>query len=118
MFEDRWHREDVFNTDSNWIPGTYPAIRRHGADHLYRHNTFWLTNVKYMRLRNLELGYRLSPTALDKIGLTALRIYASGTNLFSFDNVKEFGIDPEIGSANGLVYPQQRLFTFGFNITL
>lgn len=119
MFEDRWHREDLYNADSEWIPGHYPAIRRFGADHLYnRKNTFWLTNVKYMRLRNLELGYRLSPTALDKIGITALRIYANGTNLFSFDNVKEFGIDPEIGAANGLVYPQQRLFNFGFSLTL
>jgi len=118
MLEDRWHRADLYNSDSEWVPGTYPAIRRHGADHLYRHNTFWLTNVKYMRLRNLELGYRLSPSALEKIGLTALRVYASGTNLFSFDNVKEFGIDPEIGSANGLVYPQQRMFNFGFSITL
>ncbi len=119
MFEDRWHREDLYNSDSEWIPGHYPAIRRFGADHLYnRKNTFWLTNVKYMRLRNLELGYRLSPSALDKIGITALRIYANGTNLFSFDNVKEFGIDPEIGAANGLVYPQQRLFNFGFSITL
>lgn len=119
MFEDRWHREDLFNADSEWIPGHYPAIRRFGADHLYnRKNTFWLTNVKYMRLRNLEIGYRLSPTALDKIGITALRIYANGTNLFSFDNVKAFGIDPEIGAANGLVYPQQRLFNFGFSITL
>ena len=118
MFEDRWHHEDLYNPDSEWVAGTYPAIRRFGADHLYRHNTFWLTNVKYMRLRNLELGYRLQPAALDKIGITALRVYASGTNLFSFDNVKEFGIDPEIGAANGLVYPQQRLFNFGFSITL
>ena len=118
MFEDRWHHEDLYNSDSEWVAGTYPAIRRFGADHLYRHNTFWLTNVKYMRLRNLELGYRLQPAALDKIGITNLRIYASGTNLFSFDNVKEFGIDPEIGAANGLVYPQQRLFNFGFSITL
>lgn len=119
MFEDRWHREDLYNADSEWIPGHYPAIRRFGADHLYnRKNTFWLTNVKYMRLRNLEVGYRLSPATLDKIGITALRIYANGTNLFSFDNVKEFGIDPEIGAANGLVYPQQRLFNFGFSITL
>jgi len=118
MFEDRWHREDLFNTDSEWVPGTYPAIRRFGADHLYRHNTFWLTNVKYLRLRNLELGYRLPATALEKIGVSAVRVYASGTNLFSIDNVKDFGIDPEIGSANGLVYPQQRLFNFGFSITL
>ena len=118
MFEDRWHREDLYNADSDWVPGTYPAIRRIGADHLYKHNTFWLTNVKYLRLRNLEFGYRLSPSALEKIGITALRVYANGTNLFSFDNVKDFGIDPEIGEANGLVYPQQRLFNFGFSITL
>ncbi|UZD23977.1 TonB-dependent receptor [Algoriphagus halophytocola] len=118
MFEDRWHREDLYNSDSDWVPGTYPAIRRFGADHLYRHNTFWLTNVKYMRLRNLELGYRLPGPVLEKIGISTLRVYASGTNLFSFDNVKDFGIDPEIGAGNGLVYPQQRLFTFGFNITL
>lgn len=119
MFEDRWHREDLYNSDSEWAPGHYPAIRRFGADHLYnRKNTFWLTNVNYMRLRNLELGYRLSPATLDKVGLTALRVYVSGTNLFSFDNVKDFGIDPEIGAANGLVYPQQRLLTIGFSVTL
>lgn len=118
MFEDRWHRADLYNSDSEWIPGHYPAIRRFGADHLYRHNTFWLTNVKYMRLRNLELGYRLSPAALEKIGLQSLRVYFNGTNLFSFDNVDDFGIDPEITSANGLVYPQQRMFNFGFSVTL
>lgn len=119
MFEDRWHKEDLYNADSEWIPGHYPAIRRGGADHLYnRKNTFWLTNVKYIRLRNLELGYRLSRTTLDKIGITALRVYANGTNLFSLDNVKEFGVDPEIGAANGLVYPQQRLINFGFSLTL
>jgi TonB-linked SusC/RagA family outer membrane protein len=118
MFEDRWHREDLYNSDSPWVPGHYPAIRRFGADHLYRHNTFWLTNVKYVRLRNLEIGYRMSPAVLEKIGVRTLRVYANGTNLFSLDNVKDFGIDPEITSANGLVYPQQRMFNFGFSITL
>src|SRR5690606_20932750 len=109
MFEDRWHREDLYNPDSPWVPGHYPAIRRFGADHLYNHNTFWLTNVKYVRLRNLEIGYRMSPAVLEKIGVRTLRVYANGTNLFSLDNVKDFGIDPEITSANGLVYPQQRM---------
>ncbi|AWW30246.1 SusC/RagA family TonB-linked outer membrane protein [Echinicola strongylocentroti] len=117
MFEDRWHREDLFNADSEWVPGTYPAIRRAGADHLYRHSNFWLTNVRYLRLRNLELGYRVPKAFLEKYGIGSLRVYANGTNLVSFDNVKSFGIDPEIGSANGLVYPQQRLFNFGFNLT-
>ncbi|MDN3668520.1 TonB-dependent receptor [Echinicola jeungdonensis] len=118
MFADRWHREDLYNPDSEWVAGTYPAIRRFGADHLYRHNDFWLTNVKYLRLRNLEIGYRVPSSFLDKYGINALRVYANGTNLFSIDNTKEFGVDPEIGSANGLVYPQQRLFNFGFSLTL
>ncbi|GAB3659356.1 TonB-dependent receptor [Echinicola sediminis] len=117
MFEDRWHREDLYNADSEWVSGTYPAIRRFGAGHLYNHNDFWLTNVRYVRLRNLEIGYRVPSSVLERYGLSALRLYANGTNLFSIDNVKEFGVDPEIGSPNGLVYPQQRLFNFGFSLT-
>ena len=117
MFEDRWHRADLYNADSEWVPGTYPAIRRFGAGHLYNHNDFWLTNVKYVRLRNLEIGYRVPASFLERYGLSALRLYANGTNLFSLDNTKEFGVDPEIGSPNGLVYPQQRLFNFGFSLT-
>lgn len=117
MLEDRWHREDLFNPDSEWVEGTYPAIRRAGADHLYRHSDFWLTNVRYLRLRNLEIGYQVPKAFLEKYGLGNVRVYANGTNLFSIDNTKEFGIDPEIGSANGLVYPQQRLFNLGFSLT-
>jgi hypothetical protein len=32
--------------------------------------------------------------------------------------VKQFEIDPEISSNNGLVYPQQKLYTLGFNLSL
>jgi hypothetical protein len=31
--------------------------------------------------------------------------------------VRDLEIDPEISSANGLVYPQARLYNFGFNVT-
>jgi hypothetical protein len=51
------------------------------------------------------------------MGLSALRVYVNGTNLFSLDNVKQFEIDPEISAVNGLVYPQQRLYNFGFNVS-
>jgi hypothetical protein len=33
------------------------------------------------------------------------------------DNVKDLEIDPEITSTGGLVYPQQKLLTFGFNVS-
>ena len=54
---------------------------------------------------------------IKKAGLSRFRIYINGTNLISFDNVKEYQIDPEISSSGGLVYPQQRLVNFGFNLT-
>jgi TonB-linked SusC/RagA family outer membrane protein len=118
MLEDRWHREDPFNADSRWVGGTYPAIRKDNSSHVnYRRSDFWITNVRYIRLRNLELGYNLPPSLIGKVGMSAMRLYVNGTNLFSIDNVKEFGIDPEISSGNGLVYPQQRLYNVGFNLT-
>ncbi|SDF16299.1 TonB-linked outer membrane protein, SusC/RagA family [Dyadobacter soli] len=118
MLEDRWHREDPFDPNSKWIPGTYPAIRKDNTSHVnFRKSDYWITNVRYIRLRNIELGYSFDPKITKKIGLSALRIYVNASNLFSIDNVKKYEIDPEISSGNALVYPQQRLFNAGFNLT-
>ncbi len=119
MFEDRWHREDPFNPDSRWIPGTYPAVRKDNPSHVnFRKSDFWLTNVSYIRLRNLELAYNIPSNVLKKLKLSGLRVYINGTNLLTFDNVKQFGIDPEISSNGALVYPQQKLVNAGFSLNL
>jgi TonB-linked SusC/RagA family outer membrane protein len=119
MLNDVWHKADVFDNNSQWVPGTYPAIRNNNNQlSIYNRNDFWLTNVRYFRLRNLELSYQVPTTLLKKAGITSLRLYVAGSNLLSFDNVKQFQIDPEISSGNGLVYPQQKIYTFGFNLTL
>ncbi len=119
MFTDRWHREDPYDPNSRWISGTYPAIRKDNTTHVnYQTNDFWITNVRYIRLRNLELAYNFPKTWLKRWSINGLRVYVNGTNLFSLDNVKEYEIDPEISSTNGLVYPQQRLYNFGFNLSL
>lgn len=118
MLTDRWHREDPYNPSSKWISGKYPAIRKDNTTHVnYQVNNFWITNVHYIRLKNLELGYNFTKEMVRKMGLSALRVYVNGTNLFSLDNVKEFEIDPEISATNGLAYPQQRLYNFGFNVS-
>lgn len=119
MFEDRWHREDPFNPDSRWIPGTYPAVRKDNPSHVnFRKSDFWLTNVSYIRLRNLELAYNIPTEVLKKLKISGLRVYVNGTNLLTFDNVKQFGIDPEISSNGALVYPQQKLVNAGFSLNL
>ncbi|MXV50995.1 SusC/RagA family TonB-linked outer membrane protein [Pedobacter sp. HMF7647] len=126
MLNDRWHQADPYNPASEWIPGTYPALRKDNTGlSIFRspldgndRNDFWTTNIRYFRLKNLELGYSFPKKLISKVHITALRVYANGSNLFSFDNVKDYQIDPEIASTNGLVYPQQKIYTFGFNLTL
>jgi TonB-linked SusC/RagA family outer membrane protein len=120
MLRDRWHRADPYDPFSEWIPGTYPATRLNnsGTHSVYRRNDFWVTNVRYLRCRNMELGYSFPDRWVKKAGLTRFRMYVNASNLFSLDNVKEFEIDPEIQNTNGLIYPQQRLFLVGFNLTL
>ena len=126
MLTDRWHRADVFDPSSAWIPGTYPALRKDNTNLSIftsplsgnNRNDFWTTNINYFRLKNLELGYSFPKKLLNKVDITALRLYVNGTNLFSFDNVKEYEIDPEISAGNGLIYPQQKIYTLGINLTL
>ena len=117
--DDHWHRVDPYDPQSEWVAGTYPAFRKDVNNHNnFRKSSFWLTNVRYFRLRNLELAYALPTEWIERVGLKNVRVYVNGTNLFSIDNVKDFGIDPEISSENGLIYPQQKLYNFGINVSL
>src|SRR5690606_3920126 len=69
LYEDSWHREDPFNVDSPWIEGKYPPLRWNDGGHSnYRTSNRWLTNMVYLRLRTLELGYSLPPALLERIG--------------------------------------------------
>lgn len=117
LLEDRWHREDPYDPNSVWIGGYYPAIRKGESGPNGRHSDFWLHNVKYLRIRNIEIGYSLPSSWIKKIHAQRLRIYANGSNLFSFDNVSQFEIDPEISANAAVVYPQQRTYLLGFNLT-
>lgn len=117
FFEDRWHRADPYDPNSAWIPGKYPAIRRGNTHINYQLSDFWLTNITYVRVRNIELGYQIPKNIISRFGMSTLRVYANATNLFTIDNMKKFELDPEITSGGGLVYPQQKLITFGFNVS-
>ncbi len=118
FYDDRWHRENPFDLNSQWIPGKYPALRFNDGGHSnYNANsTFWLINVHYLRCRTLELGYSLPKQWLDKVKLQKARFYINANNLFSLDNVHNLGIDAEIADDNGLTYPQSKYLNIGFDI--
>jgi hypothetical protein len=88
----------------------------------------WLFNGDYMRLKNLTVTYNIPPRSLDKLGISTARVFVTGTNLLTF--TKYPGADPEVArdhddprdrnmSANVsfLTPPQERVFTFGLNVS-
>jgi TonB-linked SusC/RagA family outer membrane protein len=119
IFEDRWHRADLYDVNSAWIPGKYPALRFNQGGHSNnnRSSTFWAHNVKYLRARTLQLGYSLSEDLLRRVHIKKARFYINAYNLFSFDNLGQYGLDPEVADDNGLQFPQMKNINFGANLT-
>ena len=117
LLEDRWHRADPYNPNSEWISGYYPAIRYNTSSNNGKTSDFWIHDVHFLRLKNAELGYSLPKKILEKVSITKARFFVSASNLFSIDNVSKYGIDPEIQASGGAVYPQQRTIMLGFNVT-
>lgn len=77
---------------------------------------FWLKDAWFLRVKNIEVAYNLKKEWAHKCKLENVRIYASGSNLFTFDSIKLF--DPECADTNGMYYPQQRTYNFGITVTL
>lgn len=78
-------------------------------------STWFMRDGSFIRLKSLELGYTLPKDLTEKIKISALRFYASGTNLLTISNFKLW--DPEM-AGNGLGYPIQKVFNLGFQVTL
>lgn len=89
-------------------------------------STRFLESGSYLRLKNIQLGYKLGKNALSKIGLSSVRVFVSGQNLLTF--TKYTGLDPEqyINSNNagdgvravGIdwgTYPSARVVTVGLS---
>jgi len=74
-------------------------------------NTYWLRSNNYIRLKNVELGYTLPTTLVEKVGLNSVRVYANGLNLATLDKIKIW--DPESTNSSGQYYPQARVINFG-----
>jgi TonB-linked SusC/RagA family outer membrane protein len=119
IFEDRWHHENIYDVNSPWIPGKYPALRfnQGGHSNYNKTSTYWAHNVKYLRARTLELGYSIPAVLLRRVKIEKARFYVNAYNLFSIDNVHQYSIDPEINDDNGLQFPQNKFLNVGVNLS-
>lgn len=88
-----------------------------------RFSSRFVEDASYLRLKNITLGYSLNRAILDKLKLKKLRIYASGTNVWTLTNYS--GADPEVNSLDGsttaqgldlYTFPQVQTILFGLNL--
>ena len=71
----------------------------------------------YLRLKNLQLIYTLSPKLCKTVNISQGNIYFSATNLLTFSNLNKWDLDPEIDSGRGTYTPITRMLTLGVNYT-
>jgi TonB-linked SusC/RagA family outer membrane protein len=84
----------------------------------------YLEDGSFLRLKTLTFGYTFPSAVARKIGMNKLRIYAQGTNVFTFTNYG--GLDPEVSSQSNnqntagydwATVPQPRTFQVGASVT-
>ncbi|MDQ3394828.1 MAG: TonB-dependent receptor [Bacteroidota bacterium] len=107
IYENRWTLD---NPSSE-----HPRISDRGNQYFSSNNTYWLRSTDYIRLKNFELGYTIPAGIVERIGISHLRVYVNGLNLFHIDKLGVY--DPENASPSGQYYPQSRILNTGLTVS-
>ncbi|MGC4232810.1 MAG: TonB-dependent receptor [Niabella sp.] len=108
--DDRWTEENP-SQDVFW-----PRLSKALNEINTQASTWWLRDMSFLKLRNIELSYDLPNKLIGGIGMQKVQIFIRGNNLVTFSKFKLW--DPELGTTDGLKYPLMKSFTAGFNINL
>ena len=87
-------------------------------------NDRYLQNLRYLRFKNLTVGYTLPQSWTGKARIESVRIYFTGENLCYWSPLKKQSryVDPEAAidrsdAYNNAYYPWQKSFLFGIDVT-
>ena len=116
--DNRWISSDISGTKETENPNApYPRLSYGYNLNNQQSSSFWLRNGRFLRLKNLDIGYTLPKPMVNTIHLESVRIYISGQNLITWSPFKLW--DPELDSRQrGQIYPITRSFTAGIQISL
>ena len=112
-FLDRWNGEGTSTAE--------PRVTLAGQN-IETLSSRFVEDGSYVRLRNLTLGYGLPRAVTKRLRMESLRLYVSGTNLWTSQEYS--GYNPEIfngsvfdnGIDRGNIYPIAKTVTFGLDI--
>jgi hypothetical protein len=118
QYDNRWTPEKA----AQGIPSTFPraSLRTYDSQNGVM-NDMWLMSTQFVRLKNAELAYNFGKSGiLKKTGISNVRIYLSGSNLFTWASNMPGGFDPEQedagGASFGYLYPPTKTYNIGINI--
>ncbi|NCI45233.1 SusC/RagA family TonB-linked outer membrane protein [Sediminibacterium soli] len=114
-----------------YFPRYRGYVAQNGSGELFNAQTRYLQQVRYIRLKNIQLGYNLPAGLLAKVKITGARIYVSGENLWSASPLYKLTKDLDVesigksdvvltgssNSGNGNNYPIMKSFTVGLSVT-
>lgn len=87
-----------------------PVTWDYTVDHLP--STFWLKKGSFLRLQYINLTYALPRNICQKMTISGVTFFVSGTNLITLSKYKYH--DPSVASMNS--YPTMKTFTLGANV--
>ncbi|MDR2471969.1 MAG: TonB-dependent receptor [Tannerella sp.] len=108
VYADSHWSEDNRNLHALWPRLTATQLSNNTAT-----STWFMRDGSFMRLKSLELGYKVPDRLIKKVSMTNLRLYFSGTNLLTFSKFKLW--DPEM-AGDGMKYPIQQVFNVGLQL--
>lgn len=105
---DRWSADDPTNQDV-----FYPRLAVGSSDNTnnVQPSTWWVKDVSFLRLKQLNISYNLPKKWMDRTFLKSANIYLMGTNLLTFSKFKLW--DPELNTSNGTAYPNVSSYSIG-----
>jgi TonB-linked SusC/RagA family outer membrane protein len=102
--DDHWSEENK-NLYALW-PRLSPTISGNNT----QSSTWFMRNGSFVRLKQVEIGYTIPEEKLSRFGISNLRLYATGTNLFAWSKFNLWDVEM---AGNGLGYPLQRVYNMG-----
>ncbi|MDR0575860.1 MAG: SusC/RagA family TonB-linked outer membrane protein [Tannerella sp.] len=102
--------------ENRWTPDNqnakYPALSSQSSNNNFKVNTIWLEDRSFLKLRHVELYYRLPETAMRKTGfIDNAKLYVRGVDLLCFDKIEI--ADPE---SYGATTPLNRSVVVGLTL--
>ena len=100
------HCFDVLGSDA-----LYPRLSTTNVANNAQSSTTWYRNVKWLKLRDCEVYYKLPASLLGHVKVSDAKLFVQGQNLLSFDNI------PAMDAENlNTGYPVMKAVTMGLSV--